>query len=75
MKLLKTVLALGLALGSCAPAWADGPQCTVTYPQGFTVTNYKLVKVKKVVKVRRVQRCTNGELGATWRVCELRYHA
>jgi hypothetical protein len=73
MKPTKIALALGLALSLCAPAWAEGAQCTFTYPQGFAVTNFKLVKIKKKLRVRHVRVCTNGEFGATWRVCELRY--
>jgi hypothetical protein len=74
MKLFICALAL-MTLAACGAAWADGPQCTVAYPQGFNVTNYKLVKTKKGVRVLRMQRCMNGDLEATWRGCELRYHA
>jgi hypothetical protein len=71
MKLFICGLAL-MTLVAIGPVWA-GAQCTYVYPQGFNVTNYKLVKTKKSVKVRRVEGCPNGIFGETWRVCELRY--
>jgi hypothetical protein len=67
MSAWKTVLALVLALGLCAPAWADGSRCTVAYPRGF--------KVAKGTKERPVNVCKDGHLQSTWGGCELRYRA
>ena len=76
MKLTKIVLALGLALSLCAPAAADGPRCTVTYPRGFKLPQDRTVKVKngkETKKIRLPVICKNGDLEATWGKCQLRY--
>ena len=44
-----------------------GISCTLAYPRGFKIT--------KGAKKNPVHVCINGELGATWRTCELRYRA
>jgi hypothetical protein len=67
MKLTKIVLALGLVLSLCAPALADGAQCTPTYPRGF--------KVLKGTKKKPVRLCVGGDLETTWRKCQERRSA
>lgn len=61
MRLTKIVLSFGLVLSLCAPAWADGPQCTPRYPRGF--------KLPKGTKKKPLRLCINGDLEATWGKC------
>lgn len=61
-----------LTLTGPTQATADGPRCTSTYPRGFKVTKPPIPKPNKRLTGSN-QTCTNGEFGATWRMCVQRY--
>lgn len=63
---MKTAFIVALVVSFAAPALADGPRCTPTWPLGFDV---KVFKTSKKIKRKPVVFCTGGELQSAWGGC------